>query len=161
MPRMSNEEVDAFLHEPGHLVRIGTLRPDGAPLVVPTWFLYRDGKLLVTPRAKAGFWEDLQRDPRTCFSVDEDAIPYRKVTVSGTIEIVHPPGEDDSWRDTYRDIATRYQSEESADAYLAGTRHIRRALIALPLAQAETTTWRMPVPGEEPTGIWAQRYWTP
>ncbi len=39
MPSLTSTEMVAFLAEPGHLVRIGTIRPDGSPLVVPTWRL--------------------------------------------------------------------------------------------------------------------------
>ena len=53
------------------------------PRVVPTWFLYRDHEVLFTPRARSVFLENLRRDPRLGLSVDEDALPYRKVTVQG------------------------------------------------------------------------------
>ena len=159
MPKMSDAEVEAFLDEPGHLLRIATVDADGHPSVTPIWYVHEDGRLLVTPRERSSWWADLQRDPRVCVVVDEDALPYRKVIARGTIEVVHGPGEDDAWRDRYRRIAERYVGPDGADAYLRATWDEPRALLAIGLEGA--TTWRMPVAGEAPEGIWAARYYHP
>ena len=53
MPKLTSEEVEQFLDEPGHLARIGTVDVDGMPRVVPLWFIIRDGQLLFTPRTPA------------------------------------------------------------------------------------------------------------
>lgn len=159
MPKLDEDEVLAFLDEPGHLVRIGTVDDDGYPRVVPTWFVRAGDDLLFTPRAPAVFLANLRRDTRVGLSVDEDPLPYRKVTVQGDARILHEPGEDDAWRDTYRRIACRYIPAEQADAYLASTADQPRALVAVSLATARVSTWRMPLPGEDPTGIWARRYY--
>jgi nitroimidazol reductase NimA-like FMN-containing flavoprotein (pyridoxamine 5'-phosphate oxidase superfamily) len=159
VPRLTGPEIDAFLGEPNHLVRIGTTGLDSVPLVVPTWFIHHEGAVVVTPRATSGFFANLRADPRTCFTIDEEQPPYRKVVVQGTVRVLREPGDDDGWRDLYRAICVRYLPEASADAYLAGTISIRRALIALPLDGSAVTTWRMPAEGEDPRAIWARRYW--
>lgn len=161
MPRLSSSEVDAFLTEPGHLVRIGTVDDDGYPRVVPTWFIYQGGEVLFTPRAPAVFLANLRRDPRVGLSIDEDPLPYRKVTVQAEARIVHEPGEDDEWRDLYRQIAYRYIPAESADAYVEDTVDQPRALLAVPLEgdSGRLSTWRMPVGDEAGTGIWHRRYY--
>lgn len=159
MPKMSHDEVLAFLAEPGHLVRIGNVDRDGMPRVVPTWFVGVDGEVLFTPRAPAAFLANIRRDARIGLSIDEDALPYRKVTVQGRARIVHEPGADDVWRELYRTIAKRYVPAEAADAYVDGTIDQPRALVAVPLAGSVVTTWRMPVEGEDPTGIWHRRYY--
>ncbi|HEX5267359.1 MAG TPA: pyridoxamine 5'-phosphate oxidase family protein, partial [Acidimicrobiales bacterium] len=105
---MTPAEVDAFLAEPGQLVRIGTTDPDGSPLVVPTWFIVEDGVFLVTPRERSRWLANLTADPRVCFTVDESVGPYRKVVVRGSAETIHPLGHDDAWRDVYRRITMRY-----------------------------------------------------
>src|SRR5687767_214459 len=102
MPGMTDEEVTAFLDEPGHLVRIGTVDRDGAPHVVPTWFIVRDGVFLVTPRERSAWLGHLRREPRICFTVDEEAGAHRKVVLRGTVQVVHDLGHDDEWRDIYR-----------------------------------------------------------
>ena len=81
MPGLSDDEVAAFLDEPGHLARIATTDADGMPRVLPLWFVHIDGRILFTPRSPAVIWHNLQRDPRLGISIDEDATPHRKVTV--------------------------------------------------------------------------------
>ena len=160
MPGLTGDEVAAFLDEPGHLVRIGTVDDGGTPLVVPTWFVVRDGTFLVTPRERSAWLGHLRRHPRVCFTVDESAPPYRKVVLRGTVRFVHDLGHDDEWRDVYRAITMRYVPEEWGDAYLADTHDEPRALLGLDLTEAELTTWRMPArPGEDPLAVWAPRYY--
>jgi PPOX class probable F420-dependent enzyme len=158
VPRLTPDELDAFLAEPGHLVRVGTVDADGMPRVVPTWFVRDGDDILFTPRLESVFLANLQRDPRVGLSIDEDPLPYRKLTVQGESRIVHPPGEDDAWRETYRTIARRYVGEAGADAYLEFTIEEPRALVAVSLPASRTSTWRMPAADEDPSGIWAARY---
>lgn len=157
MPALSAAEVAAFLDEPGHLARIGTVAADGSPSVVPAWFVAEDGLVYVTPRERSAWFTHLRRDPRICISIDEDRLPYRKVTIRGSAEIVHDVGQDDAWRDRYRRIAERYVGPEGADRYLRLTWDEPRALLAVPVG--DPTTWRMPRQDEDPTGVWAGRYW--
>jgi nitroimidazol reductase NimA-like FMN-containing flavoprotein (pyridoxamine 5'-phosphate oxidase superfamily) len=160
VPGLTSEEVAAFLDEPGHLVRIGTTDDAGMPLVVPTWFIVRGGRFLVTPRERSSWFAHLRRDPRVCFTVDEQAGAYRKVVLRGRVEVVHDLGHDDEWRDVYRAITLRYVPEAFGDAYLQDTWDEPRALLGLPLDAAEVTTWRMPVrEGEDPLAVWAPRYY--
>jgi PPOX class probable F420-dependent enzyme len=160
MPVLSPSEVDAFLDEPGHLLRLATTDEDGFPRLVPIWFIRRDDEILFTPRGPSVFLANIRRDPRVALSIDEDPLPYRKVTVQGTARIVHDLGADDEWRELYRTIAKRYVPAEGADAYVANTIDQPRALIGVPLGGASrTTTWRMPVDEEDGTGIWHRRYY--
>ncbi len=159
MPKLTSAEVHAFLNERGHLARIATVCADGAPHVVPVWFIHEAGRVLITPRARSAFLANLAHEPRVAVTIDEEAMPYRKVLVEDRAEIVHQPGEDDVWRDLYRRIARRYIDDASAEHYVQETIDQPRALIALDLARARVTTWRMPVEGEPYTGIWAKRYY--
>ncbi len=159
MPGLSAADVDAFLAEPGHLVRLATVDAEGWPRVVPLWFVHDDGRILFTPRAASAFLADLRRDGRVAVSIDEEAHPWRKVTVRGRAECLHDLGEDDQWRDLYRRIARRYVSPTAADAYVDATIAEPRALYAVTLAASTVTTWRMPVRGEDPRGVWAERYY--
>jgi nitroimidazol reductase NimA-like FMN-containing flavoprotein (pyridoxamine 5'-phosphate oxidase superfamily) len=158
---MTPEEVDAFLQERGHLVRIGTVDPDGSPLVVPTWFIVEDGVFMVTPRARSTWFTNLVAQPRVCFTVDESVGPYRKVILRGSVRTLFPLGQDDAWRDVYRRITLRYVPAEWGDAYLADTHDEPRALLGLPLSEATAvSTGRMPASEEEnPLAVWAPRYY--
>lgn len=161
MPPLSSAEREAFLQQPGVLCRIATVRPDGAPTVTPVWFIYEEGKIWATPRAKSAWLENIRRDPRVSLTIDEEAGPYRKVRVEGTATIVYDVGRDDEWRERYRRIARRYVPPEAADHYIAETIDQPRALLAIDLATSHVTTWRMPVQGEAYRGIWHRRYYAP
>lgn len=163
MPRLTDPERDDFLDERGHLARIGTVDDDGFPRVLPLWFVRDGSRILFTPRSPAVIWRNIQRDGRIGITIDESAQPYRKVTVQGRCEVVHPPGEDDSWRPLYRTITGRYTADWFADEYVTGTDDQPRALCAVDLAaeSSRVTTWRMPVTGEDRRGVWAKRYFLP
>jgi PPOX class probable F420-dependent enzyme len=159
MPKLSDQEMWDFLDERGHLLRLATIDDDGMPRLVPVWFTGRDGSILFTPRAESVFLANLRRDPRIALSVDEDPLPYRKVSVQGRAEIVYDVGNDDEWRDVYREIACRYIDDDAADRYLAATDDQPRALVSVDLTAARVSTWRMPVDDEPGKGIWARRYY--
>ncbi len=161
MPRLSDVERDNFLADPGILMRIAVVRDDGRPLVTPIWFLHENGCIYFTPREKSAWFACLRRDPRVALCIDEQPLPYRKVIVEGTAELVHDIGEDDQWRDLYRRIAGRYVPQDAAEAYVQNTIDQPRGLYRVLLADADVTTWRMPLEGEEDMGIWHDRYYTP
>lgn len=161
MPALSADARSAFLNERGILCRIATIQPSGAPHVTPVWFAFEGGEVLITPRAESSWLANIRREPRVALTIDEEAGPYRKVTVEGAARIVFEPGNDDAWRDTYRGIARRYVEPAGAEAYIQATIDQPRALIAVPLAGSKVRTWRMPVPGEAYQGIWHERYYAP
>ncbi len=161
MPRLSDAERDKFLSEPGVLMRISVVRGDGSPLVTPIWFIHEDEAIYFTPRQKSEWFACLRRDPRVALCIDEQPLPYRKVLLEGSAELVHDVGEDDIWRDRYRRIARRYVDAEGAEAYVQNTINQPRGLYRLPLAAARVTTWRMPLENEDGMGIWHNRYYQP
>ena len=158
MPKMTSAEVDAFLDERGHLLRLATIDADGFPRVVPIWFIRQGDDVVFTPRGPSVFLANIRRDPKVALSIDEDSLPYRKVTVRGIARIVHELGDDDTWRDLYRSIAKRYVDDDAADAYVDNTMDQPRALIAVSMVGNDCSTWRMPVGDENPAGIWHRRY---
>jgi PPOX class probable F420-dependent enzyme len=159
VPKLTDQEIAEFLGERCHLARIATVRADGAPSVVPVWFIFEDGKVLITPRKHSAFLANLRREPRVAITIDEDQGRYRKVLFEGKAEVLFEVGEDRRWDDVYRRIACRYIDEASADYYLTETRDQPRALIGVDRARAKVTTWRMPTEDEPYSGIWARRYY--
>ena len=160
MPIMSETERDQLLAQPGILLRIATVAEDGSPLCVPIWFLREEDRIYFTPRRMSIWLAHIRVDPRVALCIDEEAFPYRKVTVSGRAEIVHDLGEDATWRDLYRRIACRYVSEPDADAYIQETLDQQRALCAVSLRDSAVRSWRMPIAEESYKGIWADRYYS-
>jgi len=159
MPVLGESERDAFLREPGILMRIATVQPDGSPFVTPIWFLFEEGRIWFTPRAASAWLGHLRRDPRVALCIDEQPLPYRKVVIEGRAQIVHDLGEDARWRERYLRIASRYVPEAEARAYVEATIDQTRALLALPLAGSRVRSWRMPVGDEPGRGIWHERYY--
>ena len=161
MPGLTPTEMDEFLAEPGHLLRIATVDADGMPRNLPIWHIVHDGRVVFTPRERSVFLANVLRDPRVGLTIDEETSPYRKVTIQGRAELLHPVGEDDVWRDLYREIAARYIPRREADAYVDATIDEPRALLGVSLdpGQSKITTWRMPVRGEDPASIWHRRYY--
>jgi hypothetical protein len=136
------------------------------PRISPVWWTHQPGRdddslgsVLFTPRERSAFLSNLRRDARIALSIDEDALPYRKLSVQGRAQIVHDVGNDDAWRDIYREIAGRYLDADGAERYLAATHDQPRALLAVDLDDATVTTWRMPIGDEPATGIWAAQYY--
>ncbi|MEM8766272.1 MAG: pyridoxamine 5'-phosphate oxidase family protein [Pseudomonadota bacterium] len=163
MPVLSRAERDAFLAEPGVLMRVAVVRDDGSPLVTPIWFLHdaEEDAIYFTPREKSEWFACLRRDPRAALCIDEQPLPYRKVIAEGSAELVHDVGADDAWRDLYRRIASRYVPPEAAEAYVQNTIEQPRGLFRLALGSATVKSWRMPLEGEDQTGIWHERYFVP
>ena len=161
MPAMSPAERDAFLTEPGVILHLATTRADGRPAVTPIWFIYEEGAIWFTPRARSEWLGDLRRDSRVALAIDEQPLPYRKVVIEGRAELVFDLGKDDAWRERYRRIARRYVAPDAAEAYVQNTIDQARALFRVPLAGSNVRTWRMPVGDEDGSGIWHRRYYAP
>jgi PPOX class probable F420-dependent enzyme len=78
------QEVEAFLAMPNPAV-IATLRPDGSPHSVPTWYDWDDGRALVNMDAARLRLAFLRRDPRAALTVLEDDSWYKHVSLIGRV----------------------------------------------------------------------------
>jgi PPOX class probable F420-dependent enzyme len=68
--RMADEEWRALLEASWHL-QVASVGPDGAPHLVPMWFVVgEDGEVLFTTYAKSQKVENLRRDPRITLLVE-------------------------------------------------------------------------------------------
>jgi PPOX class probable F420-dependent enzyme len=106
MPRVPvPPEVDAFLRAANPAV-IATLRPDGSPHSVPTWYDWEDGRALVNmedTRLRLGY---MARDPRVSLTVLGGGADgwYRHVSLLGRIVSI----EDDRELKDIDRLALRY-----------------------------------------------------
>lgn len=91
---MTAEEMRAFLHKT-HILQTATIGPDGAPHLVPMFFLM-DGDLpAYWTYAKSQKVRNLERDDRVTVMA-EDGKEYaelRGVTIAGRAEIIRDPDE--------------------------------------------------------------------
>jgi len=98
-------EVEQFLRKPLPAV-IATLRPDGSPHTVPTWYDWEDGRVLVNMADTRLRLRHMRRDPRVTLTVlggGEDGW-YRHVSLLGRVVSI---ADDDSLADIDR-LALRY-----------------------------------------------------
>jgi PPOX class probable F420-dependent enzyme len=98
-------EVDAFLRLPNPAV-VGTVRPDGSPHTVPTWYDWEDGRVLLNMEDTRLRLAYLRKDPRAALTVlagGQDGW-YRHVSLLGTVVSIV---DDESLEDIDR-LALRY-----------------------------------------------------
>lgn len=77
-------ELDELLRRPNPAV-VATLRPDGSPHTVATWYVWDGGRVLLNmdeSRARLGF---MRRDPRVALTVLDADSWYRQVTLLGRV----------------------------------------------------------------------------
>jgi PPOX class probable F420-dependent enzyme len=103
-------EIDELLRRPNPAV-VATLRPDGSPHTVATWYLWDGERVLLNmdeSRARLGF---IRRDPRVSLTVLDANSWYRQITLLGrVVELV----EDDDLADIDR-LSHHYGGEPFRD----------------------------------------------
>jgi nitroimidazol reductase NimA-like FMN-containing flavoprotein (pyridoxamine 5'-phosphate oxidase superfamily) len=88
----SSEQIDTYLLETVVPLRVACVDPDGHPLVLSLWFLWREGALWCATSPDARVVALLRADPRSGFEVARDAPPYRGVRGQGRAELVPARG---------------------------------------------------------------------
>ena len=99
-------EVDEFLRRPNPAV-VASLRADGSPHTVATWYDWEDGRVLLNmdeSRLRLRFMRD---DPRVALTVLDGESWYRHVSLLGRVVSIEPDAE---LRDIDR-LARRYTGE--------------------------------------------------
>ena len=124
-------EIDELLRRPNPAV-VATLRPDGSPHTVATWYLWDGERVLLNmdeSRARLGF---LRRDPRVSLTVLDAESWYRQITLLGrVVELL----DDDDLADIDR-LSRHYGGEPFHD------RESRRVS-----AWVEVESWHLWPPG--------------
>ena len=89
---MFPSEIDELLRRPNPAV-VATLRPDGSPHTVATWYLWDGERVLLNmdaSRARLGF---IRREPRVSLTVLDGESWYRHVSLRGrVVELVEDDG---------------------------------------------------------------------
>ena len=78
------DDVREFLSKPNPAV-IATLREDGQPISVPTWYLLDGDRIFVNMDRSRKRLEHLRNDPRVALSVIDEASWYTHVSVVGRV----------------------------------------------------------------------------
>lgn len=112
MQKMSNEERERYLAD----LHVGVLaieRPDRAPLAVPIWYTYEPGGELSIFTSEGTLKDKLIRAAgRFSFTVQDEAPPYKYVSVDGDVTSVGPADEGE-----YRELAIRYLGDEAGNQF--------------------------------------------
>ncbi|MFG2129347.1 PPOX class F420-dependent oxidoreductase [Streptomyces sp. NPDC048751] len=96
-------EADALLRRPNPCV-MATLRSDGTPVSTPTWYVWADGRVLISLDEGRVRLRHLRRDPRVTLTVLDGDDWYTHVTLIGRVVDLY---EDEDLVDIDR-LATHY-----------------------------------------------------
>jgi PPOX class probable F420-dependent enzyme len=100
------DELQALLREPNPAV-MASVKADGSPLTVATWYVWEGGRVLVNldhSRARLGH---LRRDPRVSLTILDNNW-YRHVSLQGTVVSIE---EDVDLKDIDR-ISRHYREQD-------------------------------------------------
>jgi PPOX class probable F420-dependent enzyme len=100
--------LDAFLAKPNAAV-IATVRADGAPVTVATWYDWEDGRVLVNMDAGRRRVEHLRADPRVSLTIMDVAMWGSHVSLQGrVVQLIDDPDLRDIDRLSVRYIGEQY-----------------------------------------------------
>jgi PPOX class probable F420-dependent enzyme len=100
------DELQALLREPNPAV-MASLKPDGSPLSVATWYLWEDGRVLVNLDHSRARLEHLRKDPRVSLTVLDNNW-YRHISLQGRVVAIEP---DEDLKDIDR-ISRHYRDQD-------------------------------------------------
>lgn len=104
MPRVPvPPEVDEFLTRPNPAV-VATVRPDGTPHSVATWYDWEDGRVLLNMDESRRRLAYLRSDPAVALTVLEDGDWYHHISLLGRVVSI----EEDEGLDDIDRLALRY-----------------------------------------------------
>ncbi|MFJ9565116.1 PPOX class F420-dependent oxidoreductase [Streptomyces fuscichromogenes] len=103
-------EAQELLRRPNPAV-MATLRSDGAPVSTPTWYVWDDGRVLISLDEGRVRLRHLRRDPRVTLTVLDGQDWYTHVTLIGRVIETR---EDEGLADIDR-IATHYTGKAYPD----------------------------------------------
>ena len=103
-------EYQAVLVKPNQSV-MATVKPDGSPVTVATWYLWEDGRVLVNLDESRTRLEHLRNDPRVSLTVLDGDQWYRAISLRGRVVKL----EDDVDLVDIDRIATHYRGRPYAE----------------------------------------------
>jgi PPOX class probable F420-dependent enzyme len=95
-------KVQAFLKQPNAAV-IATVRPDGFPMTVATWYDFEDGRILVNMHAERARLGWMRLNPKVSLTIFDDDW-YRHVSIYGAVISI----EDDPDHEDIDRLSLRY-----------------------------------------------------
>jgi hypothetical protein len=108
--------IDRFLGEK-RICRFAVTRKDGGPLVRAIWYIWEDGKIIISTKTNAVHTQIVRRNPKISVIVDKDTPPYGAVVCEGEVQLVEGVGKD---HELLVRCAERYLGAEAAKGFMAG-----------------------------------------
>jgi PPOX class probable F420-dependent enzyme len=142
-------EIDDLLGRP-ITSRLATVRPDGAPYVVPIWHFWDGAALWVIPRERSSFVEHIRREPRVFLSCADDGPGHARVSIEGTAHIADGPSKlAGRALEIAREMGSRYLGPVGVE-YIGHT--IDRPRYLIRIDPVKVTSWQ--------GGEWHPRYFS-
>lgn len=101
-PAFDADALERFVAAP-RIAVLAYARSDGRPGQSPIWYVYRDGVFYMSTSTDAAKTKALMRDPRVCFTIQDETPPYRAAIFDGAVELMPMPQDSPTSA-----IATRY-----------------------------------------------------
>jgi PPOX class probable F420-dependent enzyme len=112
---------------PPRIAVVATIGREGMPQLTPNWYVYSDGRLLVSTTKQRVKHRNLVRDGRVAVCVCSEPMAEEYVTVRGRADI----RDDDSiWEDT-RAIVERYVEPDRVEARMNMLRREDRVIVSV------------------------------
>ena len=114
MQKMSRNEAWDFLRQGDRTAVFSTVRPDGRPHAVPTWYAVDGDELVFTTWHTTVKAANLRRDPRVSVVVQDPQPPYDYVSVEGDARLI-----DDQalCRDVSTRLGAKYMGADRAEEF--------------------------------------------
>ena len=141
--RMTDAELAEYLKRPV-LCRLGCVKPDGSPYVIPLWHTYADGGFYFVIRELADWIPFVLREPRVSLCIDSEQ--YERVLVEGNLEVSDRPNVGGRWVPICEEMSIRYFGEGGRAYFEKSLSEPRWLLFVRP---TKIQTW---------VGGWADRY---
>ena len=143
--RMTDDEIDAFLHARLQTMNVATYNHDGTIHLVAMWYGFYEGKPAFETFTKSQKVLNLRRDNRITVLI-EDGKEYEKLRgleLVGTADVIDDP---EAVMEVARTVVPRYfeAKPEDIDAIAAGLAHKRSAIV---INTERTVSWDHTKPG--------------
>lgn len=128
--------------EPSRIAVVATIGRDGMPQLTPNWYVFKDGKIMISTTKERLKHKNLIRDGRMAVCIYTEPVAMNYVTITGPVEI----RDDDSiWPDSHL-IVERYVPADLVETRMATLRTQNRVIIDL---IPERTSYRVYPPSAE------------
>lgn len=121
---MTETEWQAFITEGTRTGKLGVVRPDGRPLVVPIWFIlesdpdHRLGVIRFQTGGSSAKVRSMRVEPRVCLTVDDERPPFSFAMIEATANVRDGAPHDEMYRIAAA-CGERYMGTDRAEEFAA------------------------------------------